>query len=221
MDWTAQIDIYCERQDASFWAEPLNAISNVAFILAGLWAAFEARRRGGMGWPVVFLIGMAFVIGAGSFLFHTFATHWAGLADSLPILIFILSYAVAALALIVGARRLQLLLYLVAMAAFFTATGLAISALGLDMNGSQGYLPALLSMYLITALTWARGHPVLPWFAAATLAFTLSLTLRSLDMALCDAWPYGTHVFWHLFNGTVVALLLQALIRNTRKASAP
>ena len=36
MDWTASIDGYCERLDTGFWAEPVNAASNLAFVVAAI-----------------------------------------------------------------------------------------------------------------------------------------------------------------------------------------
>ncbi len=36
MDWFEQIDGYCERTDFTYWSEPLNAVTNVAFIIAAL-----------------------------------------------------------------------------------------------------------------------------------------------------------------------------------------
>lgn len=46
MDWVAAVDIYCERTSAGFWAEPINALSNLSFPLGALWAAVLARARG-------------------------------------------------------------------------------------------------------------------------------------------------------------------------------
>ncbi len=44
MDW-GKVYSYCERGgDPSFWAEPLNALSNGAFIIAGLIAAWQLAR---------------------------------------------------------------------------------------------------------------------------------------------------------------------------------
>ena len=44
MDW-GKVYSYCERGgDPTFWAEPLNAISNGAFIVAGLFAAWQLAR---------------------------------------------------------------------------------------------------------------------------------------------------------------------------------
>jgi hypothetical protein len=65
LDWFQAVDIYCERTSTALWAEPVNAASNAAFILAALWAAFEARKRG-LTQPILWLlITMAALIGAG------------------------------------------------------------------------------------------------------------------------------------------------------------
>ena len=95
MDWSAQIDSYCERLGPGFWAEPVNAVSNAAFLIAAfiLW-----RKLRGQGLPLAMgLVGILAAIGIGSFLFHSFATRWAALADVLPILIYILVYIYTAI----------------------------------------------------------------------------------------------------------------------------
>ncbi|PID37237.1 MAG: hypothetical protein CR993_01205 [Rhodobacterales bacterium] len=85
MDWFAPVDIYCERTDPSFWAEPWNAASNAAFILAGLWGLYEAKKRGQMVPVVIALCTLVLCVGIGSFLFHTYANVWSGFADTGPI----------------------------------------------------------------------------------------------------------------------------------------
>ena len=94
MDWS-KVYSYCERGgDPGFWAEPLNAISNGAFILAGLAAAWQLARsprkdRALFEW---LLIAVILAIGVGSFLFHTYATVWAIPFDTIPISLFMLAY---------------------------------------------------------------------------------------------------------------------------------
>ena len=83
--WSTPIDQYCERLDPSFWAEPVNALTNVAFIVAAAMALLEWRRAGGRDRPVLALIVVVFAIGLGSFAFHTLATRGARLLDVIPI----------------------------------------------------------------------------------------------------------------------------------------
>lgn len=46
MEWFTEIDLYCERIYPGFWAEPLNAITNIAFIIASFWAWQTAYKLG-------------------------------------------------------------------------------------------------------------------------------------------------------------------------------
>src|SRR3546814_19586540 len=94
------IDIYCERLGPCLWAEPLNAFTNLAFIVAGIVLVAALRRAG----PAVRrdpamlgLVLLLFVIGIGSGLFHPFAVAWAALADVIPVALFILLYLYLAL----------------------------------------------------------------------------------------------------------------------------
>ena len=95
MAWTEQLFRYCERgAEAAFWAEPLNALSNAAFLLAAIAAGRELARwpTGGRRTFEALLVLLVAVIGIGSFLFHTLATRWAMYADVIPIGLFMLAY---------------------------------------------------------------------------------------------------------------------------------
>ena len=95
--WSTPIDLYCERLDPSFWAEPVNALTNAAFFVAA-WAAFRLWRRNGHGdRAILALILVVVAVGLGSFAFHTLATRGALLLDVGPIGIFIYGYVLLAL----------------------------------------------------------------------------------------------------------------------------
>ncbi|MEI9899791.1 MAG: hypothetical protein WDN31_06160 [Hyphomicrobium sp.] len=105
MDW-GKVYSYCERGgDPSFWAEPLNAISNGAFIVAGLVAGWQLARSPRKDWALFewLLIAIAVCIGIGSFMFHTYATVWAIPYDTVPISLFMLGYLGYALRRFAGA----------------------------------------------------------------------------------------------------------------------
>ena len=222
MDWSATIDIYCERLSPGFWAEPVNALTNAAFVLAALWGAVTARRRGVTHWVAWLLIGLAALIGVGSFLFHTHATVWAALTDVAPIWTFVVVFVLAAMRYLMGMSpgRVALVSGLVILAAVLTgwllatAEGSGASGVRDPLNGSGQYAPALLALVVFAVLTRWRGHPSANWIAAATGVFLVSLTFRTLDRDICETIPLGTHFLWHLLNGLVIALLLQMFLRT-------
>src|SRR5215470_16161131 len=95
----ATIFDYCERgRDPSFWAEPLNATTNAAFILAALAGILMLSRRPAHQrslWHWFFVLNFI-AIGIGSFLFHTVPNLSTVQADSGPIGVFMLAYLIFA-----------------------------------------------------------------------------------------------------------------------------
>ena len=86
MDWHGYIDIYCERLQPGFWAEPVNALTNGAFLIAAL-----------IVWPMVgrqgrILAALVAAVGIGSFLYHTYATQWGSAVDVGASAVFTLTY---------------------------------------------------------------------------------------------------------------------------------
>ena len=238
MAWTEQLFRYCERgAEAAFWAEPLNALSNAAFLLAAIAAGRELARwpTGGRRTFEALLVLLVAVIGIGSFLFHTLATRWAMYADVIPIGLFMLAYWGYTLR---AYLRLNWLGVAVGMVAFVLALRLAgqitcrpglfadPAATGPCLNGTVGYVPAFLAMAGIGALLALDRHPAWRWVATAAAVFLVSMTLRTVDQEICGfthVWgrQRGTHVFWHLLNATTLYLLLVAAIRHGDRPFRP
>jgi Ceramidase len=221
MDWFAPVDLYCERTSPALWNEPFNAISNLAFLLAAAWAAQTWNQLGRRDSMALLLTVLAVAVGIGSFLFHTFANRWSELADILPILTFVSAYAVAAVLRFAGARLAPgIASALAALALAGPAAwvmwlrGSPQAPTGPDaFNGSGQYLPAAAGLVVLALVLTVRQRASAPWIAAAALAFCAALAFRTADLALCAAWPMGTHFLWHLLDGLTVALLLQAMVR--------
>lgn len=226
MALTDPVDIYCERLMPGFWAEPVNALTNLAFPLAALWALVTALRLAReTGRPIrlidKLLITLAALIGLGSFLFHTFANRWSEWADTLPIWIFVGVYIYAAVTDRSGTSPRTrwitgtLVTAGIAYVLLSMANGEAADSNAVDpLNGSGQYAPALIAMIVVTVLSLKRRTKTAPWFAAATVTFLLSLAFRTVDMRLCTGFPLGTHFMWHVLNGAMIGLLLQAHIRS-------
>lgn len=209
MDWTRQVDGYCERLDPSFWAEPINAITNVAFIIV---AVFMWRRSRGL--PLAqSLSAVLFLIGIGSFLFHTFAQAWSGLADVLPILVFVLLYIFTA----TKAFWHQSAWRSLGITALFCPYAAALVPLfqmipGLGSSAAYGPVPLLIALY---AIGLRNRHPVTAKRLAIGAALvTTSILIRTIDAPLCSAIPMGTHFMWHLLNAIALGWMIETYRRH-------
>jgi hypothetical protein len=209
------IDIYCERTAPGLLAEPINALTNLAFFLAAWLVLRQARAEGRLDGPLKALIGLVFAIGTGSLLWHTFAQAWAGAADVIPILLFIVTYVGLSMWRFFGAGRAEAVA--LAVAFLFFAPGLrsaAAAALPEVMRPSFGYLPALVALVVCGGLLMLRRHPAGLWLLGAGAVFVVSLTFRALDEQVCAGFPAGTHFMWHVLNAVVLGTLMTAWLRH-------
>jgi hypothetical protein len=221
MDPMQAIDAYCERLGPQFWAEPVNAATNLAFLIGALIAWRIAVATGRSHDPAVrALVAVEATIGVGSFLFHTVATAWSSMADGIPILIFILLYLHYA-----TVRFLELPVWagLGAAALFLPvagAIGWTIKAVIGPINGSSSYGAVLVVIVGYgAALLWSgRGAAGRGLLIGAGMLFA-SIVMRTLDDqtgAVCAAFPLGTHFAWHLINGAMLAWMIVVMIRHGR-----
>jgi len=232
MAWDDQIFRYCERgQDGSFWAEPLNAVTNGAFLIAAVLAAVELARRRGRRSSIAetLLVAVVFVIGIGSFLFHTNATRWSSYADTVPIGIFMLSYLAYALRRYLALGWIWIAL---AVGAFVWSLKLAgkvqcgpgllsvtQAAHGPCLNGTMGYMPAFAALAAMSLVLAVLHHPAWRYLALASAILLVSMGLRSVDLEICELTRFmgyraGTHFLWHVLNATMLYVLLLAAIRH-------
>ncbi|SON55913.1 Ceramidase [Hartmannibacter diazotrophicus] len=220
MDLWQPVDIYCERLGPGFWAEPLNALSNLSFVLAGLLGLWLNARHARDGFVALLSAGVI-VVGIGSFLFHTFANRLTGLADVIPIWSFVVLYIVFALRRFFGQSWLRVARTMaIAIVVAFGVMAIVPGDGSGTLNGSLQYLPAILGLVVFSAALSLARHAAARYILAATAIFLVSLAFRTVDIAVCEDWPLGTHVFWHLLNGTMLGVLLVAAARHGVKARA-
>lgn len=211
MELTRAIDGYCERLDPSYWAEPINAITNAAFLIA---AWFMWRRSAGV--PLArALVVILFAIGVGSFLFHTHAQVWAAIADVVPILLFILVYIFAINRDVWGFGPIAAL-GLTALFLPYAAATVPVFQL-LPIGGTAGYAPVP-TLILIYAFLLRRREPMLACgFVIGAGILLLSMTMRTIDEPLCNLIPMGTHYWWHILNAIMLGWMIEVYLRFLRQ----
>ncbi len=209
MDWLAPVDGYCERTGPEYWSEPVNALTNLAFLVA---AGIMWPRVRGLATGRVLVVVLA-MIGVGSWLFHTHANPLTGLMDVAPIVAFILIYVFAATRDFLGQRpvvaagvALAFIPYAIVMTPVFRALPF------FEVSAFYWPVPVLILGYA----AWLRG--VAPattrGLAIGAALLCASLTFRSLDIALCEAVPFGTHFMWHILNGVMLGWMVEVWRRH-------
>ncbi|MEL6566394.1 MAG: ceramidase domain-containing protein [Pseudomonadota bacterium] len=209
MEMLREIDGYCERLGPGYWAEPVNALTNAAFVLAALW-----MWRRSVGVPMARALAVVlFAIGVGSYLFHTHAQVWAAIADVVPIAVFILLYLFAVNRDVWGMPLWAALLGTVLFLPYAAVTiplWQTVPVFGV----SAGYMPVPTLILIYAALLWSRWPQVARGFVIGAGILLLSLTARSVDETLCAQLPLGTHFAWHILNGIMLGWMIEVYRRH-------
>ena len=198
------VDAYCERLGPGLWAEPLNAVTNLAFLIAALLLLRRPAPPSLRALPVLLAL-----VGLASLSFHTLATQLTGALDSAFIAVFVLYYVVAFTHHYRQVRWSRAWLAAPAFVVFAVVVGLLVRV------GPGIYLPALLALAVLAPLSGRDWR----WFAGAAGVFAVSLTLRTLDEPWCGSISIGTHFLWHVLNAVTLWLVSEAIIRRARAAS--
>ena len=212
------LDGYCERAgDPGIWGEPLNAATNLCFLVAALAAAYAIGKLNRPGRAVIdlwLLVAALAAIAIGSGLWHIAPRHDTVLMDVIPITIFINIYLIAAL------RRFFRLAWwkIAALWAAYTAIGVAAQILlpPDTLNGTIMYVPTYLTLLVLTGAIRRVDAESGRAFIPIVLIWTASLVFRTIDMQICAIFPYGTHFLWHTLNAIVLYRLLIVLAAKAK-----
>ncbi len=236
MNWNQTVWLYCERgTGAGLFAEPLNVLSSLSFLLVGGALLWIVRTQ-----PLLqksaahlLLIALTMLTGLGALAFHLFANQASELLHLLPFVLLMSVYFYMALkrflGLSTGLSALVSLTYLIA-----TIAGLTMSCPGADValqpqwslkyggatscfNGSLGHIPTLIMLTGIAAWLYWTGHEAARSLILAAGLFLVALIFHAIDHLVClQTFLFvhfiGTHFFWHVASGLALFHLLRALM---------
>lgn len=212
----SSIDIYCERVSSDLFAEPINFLSNIAFIIAFY---ILLRRLKDLSFSdkalknySIILTYIILFIGLGSFLFHAFGNLWSAFADTLPIMIFILFYLYIAVRFYLEQTNLVSVAALI----IFLSLNILLGYAGIEEISS--YLTALCAMLLISVISLLRDEiEISRGLFISSSIFIISLTFRQVDNIACSYTSLGTHWIWHILNAILLYSLVLLFIKRYRK----
>ena len=215
MDWFQTLYNYCERQTDSFWSEPLNALTNLMFVILGLAVAFKTKKD-----KFCFLLSVQIIaIGIASFTFHTFANLLGALLDVLCIILFGMTYIYGVNRRFMNASYFASILLAIFLIPFsFIVSFAVILSLG-ELNGSSWYISFAILFLIYSFLT----RKTFPDFSLAlfycTPFFVISIIFRSIDYIFCNSIPFGTHFIWHILNGILLSALVLFFYRSSKPST--
>lgn len=204
MNLWREIDGYCERVGPGYWAEPVNAVTNLAFVLVAL---FLWRRSAGVPMARV-LVVILMMIGVGSYLFHTHAQVWSAIVDTAPIGMFVLVYLFAVNRDVWGMPSWVAEIGTV----LFVPCAMLTIPLWQDvpvLGVSAVYVPVPVLILIYAALLWHRAPRLARGMAIGAGLLFVSLVFRGLDEVLCSTWPMGTHFLWHLLIAVMLGWMIE------------
>jgi len=210
------IDIYCERVSSDLFAEPINFLSNIAFIIA-FYILIRRLKDASFGDKALkncstILTYIILFIGLGSFLFHAFGNLWSAFADTFPIMIFILFYLYIAVRFYLKQNHFVAATALI----IFLSLNVFLGYAGIEEISS--YLTALFAMLLISVISLMRDEiEISRGLFTTSIIFMISLTFRQLDNFACSYMSLGTHWIWHILNAILLYSLVLLFIERFKK----
>lgn len=205
---------YCERGSSmDFFAEPLNAISNIAFILVGFGIYNLLRKNRIQRVEYKAVLVLVILVGFGSFLWHATGTSYALILDVIPSALSFALITYIFLSKLIGNKLLALLLVLLLLPLRFFISSFATT----DNISSliRNLINATVFLVMIVLAFKKYGRIAFEGLGVLTV-YILAITMRIIDGQVCSTFYVGTHFLWHILNALAVYLAVRFLIKLER-----
>ena len=198
------MDFYCERTNQQIFNEPVNAISNIFFIIVSL-SLIKILRKNQSNKIYYIQPILIFFIGIGSFLFHLKPNIITLYSDVIPIFLFSLSFIFFFNRDVININYLNnALLFLLFFFLFLFIT----PKLNYEiLNGSEFYFANYFFLTMYTIWLYLKKSDFFQLLLLGFIFFNLSILLRSLDNHICEYFSIGTHFLWHFLNAYLLKIL--------------
>ena len=190
--------IYCERGvSVAFWAEPVNAMTNIVFLIVGFLATRLLIKTKSDTKEMIVLPWLFAGVGVGSFIYHTAHSPSTLALDALPIYIFILYVLFLVLSWLTKNKIKSALILLGFVMCEITLSLLVPKEF---LNGSIRHITAFMFISVICSEIFRQRSSTVAFRILSVLGlYALAIFFRSIDSYICTWWQYGSHFLWHIF----------------------
>lgn len=212
------IDLHCERTQPGLFEEPLNALSNLGFVIVAILLFRLVRAKDHQPFSTYFLIFMCGFIGIGSMVFHTTARMWAAMyMDVIPIAIFATTFIFLFAKHIL---RLNFLGTMLLVALLFFENAVFKSYVTRAPDGYVSLIPTAFFLIFVCIYMFITKNTSRKNFLIATIIAVVAIFFRATDIRFCETFPYGTHFLWHSLMSVFMYIVTREFIMRHRKYDA-
>jgi hypothetical protein len=211
---------YCERAGPGAFDEPLNAVSNLAFVIAAALAVSQIRAFPPVSRGAKLLPWSLVAVSLASTIYHTLRSPVTFILDLLFLILFILG----AIFLVLRKVMTKASVTAVVGALFIGIQIILLIFIPNDyLNGSISHLVTFVFVLLLMGLVANRYASLLKESVLISAFYALAIVFRTIDMALCTSLPIGTHFMWHIMGATagffVIRFVLMLEVASQRHLS--
>lgn len=199
---------YCERVGNTFFSEPLNLISNLAFFISAFLIYRLYKVNQVTGFSYWFLFALLLLIGAGSSLWHSFRTSYSLAFDSIPIFIFFLSLLFLLAKKFLGGVSKAIVFVL----GFFFLQIVVSYLFPQFLNGSIRHIVNAFVFLGIASLLYKQNKAIRKDIVVCLSLYVLAIICRSVDNIICVYFPIGTHFLWHTLTAFAAYFAIKILL---------
>jgi hypothetical protein len=209
------MSLYCERDLPGWFAEPLNTVTGLAYLVSA-WQAWRQleRARWREQWDLHLLAGLIAFVGVASMLWHASGSAWLHWFDAAAVAAFVIAYWQVFLVRVSGMGWIGL-----AGAWVLTGAWLALFYLALPelfLGSTLVYAPLLGLLLVAVAMSARINRRLARDLLLASVLFVLAMVVRAADQLLCEWVIVGTHWLWHLLIAGLLFVLVDGMIRHAR-----
>jgi len=196
----------------SMLAEPINALTNLAFLIAAYLGYSLLKKKQTKDRELLILPWMLLLVGLGSLAYHTARNSLTLVIDGLPIYIFILyAFFICLRELMESKLKATLVL------AGFIMLEILLS-IYFPRELLNGSIRHIVAVAFVSIMGWFvtrhYGPKVIRPLVEVVGLYILAIIFRSIDVWICTWFPIGTHFLWHIltaFAGYQVIHLLSVI----------
>lgn len=192
---------YCEAPMFGDYFQPLNTITNISFIIAGLVFYYQLKKVGGIDLRAKILLWIMIIFGLGSAAWHTYPTFWTWIWDVFPPTLFFLYLNYFLFTRVLPSIRLGQIWFVMAMIWTGIMTFVLQYVFNNELNGAETYIAQLAFQIALGVYDLFRKRIAAKWIFALVGIFVFQLFFRQNDGTFCESWPHGLHFLWHLNGG--------------------